>query len=469
MFTIPDLPKILGCSPYRLLIRVSITRLDHSAVETDVTRIIHGLATKYTDHTCVFLHTDEISSELWAKYAKAAPTAFSRAGQSRAKFFGYIKTCLANHSRSLVQRHRFTQKRTGFKPPDQDAPDQEAQRKPTEISLDDPDAHCQVGSDTGLAEIEARDLLTEIVTKCNPLQTLVCRQLARPNATTLALASMDAHRGRPTQAAGSVRIDITRRHLAEGLGMSLETFEKTVLEVKAITRTMTTAIEDFAANAAVAELAKVFDLQIPKHLDQVIIRRLLTIAARDQWQKVDSRVEDLLQTAGAIPPKFNGSTLSCFGVLYQQNHRICNACGQRDSCAVQAKNVGLGDITLSPKLLGTKLTRTPTLLHSHPRNTPPVTASRRDMTIGEFLYANYRRVTHNGEIYFQPKEFTDKTHLIISLSSQLPMRLRFHAPSTDIKAKLVQRGTAYYAPDAASADDVIELINQHTKDAYGPA
>ncbi len=435
-------------------------------MESDIKRIVTSIAIKYTDQSCMFLHQDEIEAECWLKLVKAQPEGALRCNGSRAKFFGYVKTALMNHVRSLVQRHRFTRKRTGLKPPPKNSTVCDFRSyKPHETSLDDPDACLQVGEETDESLEYVNELTKEILENCNAVQQMVFKQLTEPNVDALNLAILESNIGKLPD---KVRIHISRLHMAEGLGLSLEVFEKTVLEVQRITqRVKDMPPEDQAYNCALANLSQLFGLQIPKSTPPMIVRRLLTITARDNWQKVDSKVEDMLHAVGAVAPKFNKSTMSCFGVLYQRGHRICEACGLKESCKIQAANIGLGEITISPKLLGARANRMPYLVPVSPKALPMVTANPRDMEIVEYLAANFRKVTHNGEIYFQPIDFSDKQKLLFCVGDKLiPLRLRFHQPSPAIRAALVVDGKYYIVPEAMPADEVIELIGEHAKSAY---
>jgi hypothetical protein len=253
--------------------------------------------------------------------------------------------------------------------------------------------------------------------------------------------------------------------------VSLDLFEQTVLSLQRITlRVREMKMDDLAAESALVALCRIFGLQLPKSAPPLVVRRCLTLAARDNWQKVDSEVEDLLEKVGAKAPKFNGTSMSCFGVLYQQGNRICSACGLNQSCRVEAENIGLGEITISSKLLGAKLNRTPYILPNADKNSPPPAANERDMEIIEYLFANFQRVTYKGELCFRPKDFTSKQKLIFCTgTSTVPLNLKFCSPSAGLKKELNARGGHYYAPPDMPSEDVIALIDAHTKNAYEPA
>lgn len=444
---------------------------DDPSVQADLQRLATSIARTYTDESCVFLHTDELEAECRAKLSKALANITQKAGKSRANFFALAKTVMKNHVRSLVQRHRFTHKRTGVKPPPRHArnqviemPVESAPRPVREISLDDEDAHMQVGEESEHDQHAFNELVRDITDHCNPLQRLVFEQLNNPNMLALNLARLEATHGKRPE---HVKVNILRTHLAAGLGITVDLFEETVLEIQKITiRVREMKPEDLAYENALAALGQLFQLQIPKATPRLVVSRMLTLAARDNHQKVTSHVEDLLTTVGAAAPKFNATTLACHGVLYQRGHRICENCGLKESCRNAAANIGLGEITISPKLLGAKLQRTAYVV-PQPKGDQLPTANERDYEIIQYLFSNFRRVSHRGDLYFQPKEFTGKQKLLFCVGdSTVPLVLQFRSPSQELRKKLELSADHYCAPAKASAQDVINLINEHTKQAY---
>jgi hypothetical protein len=110
-----------------------------------------------------------------------------------------------------------------------------------------------------------------------------------------------------------------------------------------------------AIDAAVRRLELLFGLQIPRTADALTVKRLLTLAARVNYEKITPEISDTLKTVGApVPVLENTGNLRCFGVVFQRNHSICLRCGLREACAVESANYGLSTITLSPKLVNAK-------------------------------------------------------------------------------------------------------------------
>lgn len=446
-------------------------RLSLTAMQPDIDRLITSLAFHYTDQSCMFLHTDDLESEGQIALVNVITKGWLIRAKSREEFFRILKTAVANRFRSLVQQHRFTQKRTGIKPP----PKHERRisfesNKPNEISLDDPDSHLQV-SDHELGQHEddydTKQLVQDISERCDWFVKAVFQQLIEPDLDTLNLAWLDAHRGKTPD---RVKVSITNVHraLAADPLITPDLFEKAVLCIQNITRKLRAMNpEDEKYDMAVTRLAALFGLQVPKSTKPMVIRRMFTVCARDNWQLINPEVEELLGTVGAVAPRFNKDTMSCLGVLYQKGHKVCESCGVKVSCAAQAANVGLTEITLPPKLLGAKLNRVPIILPNTRRNEPPTTSNLRDMAIVDYLFGHFHRVTHQGETYFQPKDFTDKQKLLFCIGERcIPFRLRFCGPSAELKKKLVCVNKGYYISNALAASAVIELINEHAKTAY---
>ena len=438
-------------------------------MQSDIDRLAASVARNYTDESCVFLHTDELEAECKAHLVNVLEKDWLRRAKTRVDFFRVLKTAMNNRMRSLVQQYRFTQKRTGIKPP----PKHERRidfnsHKPNEISLDDPDAHLQVGEDErGIHEddMDTQELIKEISARLRGVPRTVFQELTNPCEATFSIAWMDAYRG--LQNFDRMKVRITHAHMAEGLDMELEAFEKAVLTIQQVTmRLREMNPEDTRYDAMMAQLSEVFNVQVPKNLSAMHVRRMFTIAARDNWQKVTPEVEEMLGELGAVAPKFDKDSMRCHGVLFQRGHKICEACGVKVSCAAQAANLGLGEITIHPKLLGAKLRRTPYILPS-PTSAPPLTTTERDQTIVDYLFRNFKRVTHQGELYFQPKDFGDKAKLIFCVGqSTIPLRLRFCKPNPFLKRKLVYVNKGYYVTETMPAEEVIELINEHARFAY---
>ena len=445
-------------------------------MESDINRLANSVASRYTDDSCVFLHTDELEAECKRTLVNVLNKGWLTRAKNRVVFFKVLKGSMQNRMRSLVQQYRFTQKRTGIKPPPKGERNLSFESfKPQEISLDDPDAHLQVGEDErGVHEddMDTRELIREITDHLPrgldadgvPVR-MVFEELRQPSHEAFAMAWQDAYRGMTNY--DRMKFRVSHAHRAQALNISLENFEKAVLVIQQVTlRLRDMKPEDQRYEATVNRLAGVLNLQVPRSLPPVIVRRMFTIAARDNWQKVTPEVEADLGELGAVAPKFDKDSMRCHGVLYQRGHKICEACGLKVSCAAQAHNQGLGEITIHPKLLGAKLRRTPYIL-PNPTTEPPATTSERDMVIVDYLFRNFNRVTHLGELYFQPKDFHDKSKLVLSVGeSTIPLKLRFCKPNPLLRRKLAYADKGYYAPDSMAAEEVIETVNEHVRSAY---
>lgn len=225
------------------------------------------------------------------------------------------------------------------------------------------------------------------------------------------------------------------------------------------------------------QLCEEFGLQVPAHIAPFIKRRLFTIAARDNAEKVLKNPElvPLLEAVGAYVPVKMGENLRCFGVLWENNHRVCSACGLQESCMVAAQNVGLDSIKISPRLLGTKLTRTPWLLdkiepsvETDVRSLRVVARSDRDEELIDYLNQHFVAVVRKGEIFYQLPEkmkASDTSAFCVGKPEKI-MELRFCSPSPDVQASLTQvknpKGMpSWVLPDATPLEDAVALINKH--------
>lgn len=459
----------------------ALTSLRFEDLLEDAKRLASSIAAQYTDKTCVFLHTDELESEARMALVNVLEKGWLERAKTRNEFFKVLKTAMCNRMRSLVQQHRFTQKRTGIKPPPKHERSINFEScKPNEISLDDPDAHLQVSEeDQGVHEddFDTKELMREIKARLCTFELMVFQQLVEPNILALMLAQEDSIRKQKPGA--FCKITITEQNKIDGLGLTgddvpqpyvtVEAFQKAVLRIQEVTESLREMNPtDQRYEMALDALAELFHLQIPKSTPPVVVKRMLTIAARDNWQKVTPEVETLLSDVGAVAPKFDRDSMRCYGVLYLKGHRLCESCGVKVGCSTQAANIGLGEITIHPKLLGAKLRRTPYLVPVAATEKPLLTSSMRDNDIVSYLSSGkFKRVTHQGDLYFQPKDFPDKQKMLFCLgSSSIPLRLRFCNPSQALRKKLLYQNKGYYASELLSAQEVIGLIDEHAKSAY---
>jgi hypothetical protein len=220
-------------------------------------------------------------------------------------------------------------------------------------------------------------------------------------------------------------------------------------------------------SATIAQLKSVFGVQIPPTTDDMVIRRLFTIAARDQYSKINPQVAEMLESIGAKVPRVHKDMVSCHGVLYQPQAKQCQACGLNKSCQVEAANLGLTRITLSPRLLGSRQVRSPVILATF-EETRPVAASYDEAEIVSYLEDSFTLFKRKDEFFYGLNAETaeKQQQLLFGLGSQtLPLRLRFCSPSEEMKSKLVLKGKGWYPPEGMATPEVIELIDQHSTEA----
>jgi hypothetical protein len=397
------------CVDVRVLLVTAPPRFCFEDVEVDVRRLITKHAVRYTDPTCCALHTDNLEGEGWAAFNNVLQKRWHYRARTRSEFFRVTKAAVANRMRSMVQQHRFTEKRTGIKPVSKEErkrqmslPSFEHEHtreltKPIEISLNDPDAHLQVEDlhETPMIaeELDAKALEAEIARRCSPIELVALKELLEPSAGALFYAQLDTFRGKRS---ARVQVTITDRHRILGAGFKPGQFEEAVLRIQEITTCVMNA-EDAPYQAALDKMEQVFDLQIPRHISPSVVRRMLTVAAADNWAKVTPEVEAVLTELGAVAPKFNAAgSINCFGWLHEANNPVCESCGIKVNCAAKVANLALNEITIHPKLLGAKLNRVPVLLPA-PRGGLPPTSTLRDMEI-VLRYVTYAIFTGDASV-----------------------------------------------------------------------
>lgn len=471
--------------------RPEYRRPDLKEMMPDIGRVINSIAHQFTDQSCPHLHFDELVSQGYEKLAKLIDKGVLERLPNRQEFFRFFKTTINNHVKGQVHKYRFTMKRTGVRPPPRGEVNFES-TKPVEISLDDPEANLQVGEEqvNQYADLKDTELYHHLINFMSPIEKFVFDQLLSPNALAWSYAELDGHRGRKV---GSVKdAGIKAIHLALGLGLPLDYFEETLARVKEIvekhTDPQSETDEEARYNHSIKLLEEVFHVQIPRSLDKMLARRLLTIAARVNHTKVTDDVKQHLEEVGAkAPPPLHGNVLPCFGQLYQKNNRICSSCGIQASCRAEAMNLGLGDITIHPKLLGAKSTRIPALI---PRSMMPaepsseatetviedgneqptqiVPTSQRDEEILNYLQGHFRSTKYNNELYFKHKDKLAKPRFIFWIGPRPngPLLLRFCKPSPSLKEKTQTIKNGSYLPDNCTPDEAIALIDQHAQETF---
>jgi hypothetical protein len=484
--------------------------LTYDEVRTDCDSVVASVARQYTDQSCVELHYEDLISEGNRKITECINKGvFERFSGRRSELFRWIKTCVNNHIKGLVHRYRGTYKRTGLRPPAKGETNWGFRPKP-EVSLDDPEANIRLPHHHEPRFSNFPSLKADMAVILNPVEFLVFRQLVEPDDAALTFAMQDAYRGR--RGYGELRVRVTSEHMACALGLAQDQFLQVQASVQRKVKDYMSDPKsaDVARNAAVTSLEKTFRLHIPRSVEPVVVRRLLTLAARANPELVDQKVATLLESAGAKVPKFDaGGNLNCFGVLYQRENRVCASCGLRESCAIEAANYGLGEVTLSPKLLGAKgSARTATFTDSPaeaieamgaaPLAPPPpraepltetpleeasashsrvyrkaVPQTQREDEIEAHLYDQFRPMMFTDDLYFKhrvEREDRKSRHCFwLGRVDNLPgghFALRFCKPSDALKDRLLHHDVSYYLPPDCSIEEAIRLIDQHADEAF---
>lgn len=434
-------------------------------IYSDCQHVIDNVARTYTDVTCPELQFEELQAEGRKRLAILIDKGYLERTKNRHDFFRCFATVLKRAVCSLVQRHRFTEKRTGVKPPPRGQRfDSENRLKTVEVHVDDPDCNIQVADTHEQVDSpsEFAELLEEFSQPLSALEKLVLNQLVHPNELAWAHCFVESRRGRHANAA--IKLKLKHADYAYGLGIQEQLFSDCVLSIqKKITQLRRMSTEQQQArvryHAALTQLAKVFNLQIPP-VDDIVIRRMLTLAARDQIEKVSDDVKALLQEVGAVVPVKMGKDriLSCFGVLFSRVSPRCASCGIKKPCEVKARSVGLTEITPSPELIGYRNIRIPVVSSDEPPEDTP-----REMEIMAYLDENFERGTPRGHLSFRHR---DTLRWIVQVDRGLKNQflVKFIAPSEGLGQKLVNYGKAQVADLDASAADVIALIDQHAKE-----
>lgn len=471
----------------------------------DINRVIASIAQRYTDPSCPQLNFEDLVAEGNLKLAQLIDKGIvdrspktKRPWPNRTEFFAYLKTVVNNHVKGLVHQHCYTIKRTGIKPPPRGVINFNGPTKPIKISLDDPESGLQLGETLDESAGNFRELHGEISEILTPIERLVFDQLVSPNVSALIAAELGAYRG---QSFSSVKIRIRYHHMAYGLGISLDQFLAVQADIqKKVKKYMESNRPEDETKyiSAINALEEFFSLQIPRSTPQVVVRRLLTLSAHAAVPRVLSSPDIMahLRLVGAKIPEVredDSKTLSCFGILYDAKDNPCQICGRRDACRTETCNAGLEDITISPKLLGGKLTKSAQLvdksiaithsvsaptaiavsdaegLEDTPYRAVPVSTSTRDEEILFYVNSNFRQRAYNNQIYFSHKDSTPsgKVKYIFWMASDgSEFKFRFCNPSEAIKAKTVRVGNGYYLQNSFSVAQSIELINQHGEESF---
>lgn len=457
----------------------------------DIDRLVRSIIASSTDHSNVNLQFDEMYGELMLKLAQIL-SRHDLYFANRGKFFGFLKLALTRHKKTLIQRHVFTEKRTGIKRKSRAKEHEEPNvydpvprniydddpRKMVKIELDD-DEHGvsnYFGVESGREQVDSIESISQLIdTYLTWIEAGVLRQEMEPNdsAYCYALAEHD-------ETGKNGKFKIRDLHKAQGIGMELHAYKKVLnrcrikLEPFIKGKSMSDT-EIHPDRLAELQLCEIFNIQVPSHVDPLVKKRCFTIAARDNYDKVTAEVAELLERVGANIPKKHGDVLGCFGVLVERGHRACTLCSLEEPCAVEATKVGLArpDFQIDKRLLGTKATKTPMIL---PRIDPPEAGEKpvkvaalmvlsdcdRDEEIMAFLNESMQPTLHEGEIFYKLPDKNQKRLFCVGQPERL-MQLRFCNPSDKLKSELVPtgKGPAWIVPSDMSLGDAKTLMNEH--------
>jgi len=150
------------------------------------------------------------------------------------------------------------------------------------------------------------------------------------------------------------------------------------------------------------------------------------------------------------------------------------------TCMAAAKNLGLDSIKISPRLLGTKLARTPMILSTVE---PSAEAAARVMEVKprtevdeevlNYLNEHLRAVFREDEIYYQVPEVKNIYPFCVGTPERL-MELRFCNPTPALKKSLKQTNKgkglpSWVVPDEAPLEQIFSLINEHISSVIADA
>lgn len=456
---------------FRIFHRPHMRPFDWDECYPDLEGVIRKIAINYTDTRRVVLHTEELVAEGWLKVGKLYDAGEFDHIPNRLEFFKYVTTCVMNHIVGLVNREVFTAKRSGIKLSERD--DTTSYASPT-VSLEGVTenlSYAETLEDEKSSSFLDNDiLLRDVRSLLTPAERMVLDQLVEPNSETFAYATLSSNVNRRQGTPFHLRIK--PEDYANGLGIPVELFSHLHTSLKGKVARYMADQETDIFGPELRQLEEIFEVKVPPTLPLQVIRRLFTLAARDQHAKVTPDVEILLRRVGAkVPTPIAPGTLSCFGVLYQEGHRICSACSMRKSCATEARNAGLGEITLSPKLLGQKLTRIPAIIAGK-KHAEPAFSTPDDEEVWSYLLETLERDDDDILTTFSMKE-TGKPVLQVETPEEQTggglFRVRVLRPDSTLYPLLEKSGKVYYIPDGLKASESIRIIDLHLNKSYGSA
>lgn len=455
----------------------------YEEMQGDMGIIINKVIAPYVSQSIVELHFEELVAECWHKTTKMNSEGLIDRCRTRSEFFAQYKTAIFNHICSLVQKHVYTEKRTGIKPPPKNQRNQpgsantEQTTRSVEVRIDDPNSNVQLSElESGDDSAEYRQILEEVACRLTYLEQGVLNQLLSPNDASLFYAKLEAEIGREENE--PLRVRIRQEHLARGLGISLEQFREIHESIKQKCLFMKNQkdAEDPRYAAAMATLVQFFQMQIPRSIDEKTCKRAILIAARHQFDRMKDNegIKNAMRICDIPIPEVRNDRYRCYGVMFQKHHRTCNNCGVREGCELKASNFGLGEIALSPKLLGARHARVAVVSAGRPIT--ECLTDEREEEILAFMDENFRRVAQGKLIHFRHKDRTAPTganeQMIFTLENVSPLKLRFINPAEELKGSLKSEHTpkggrrAWFLPQDLKMDEALNLIRTHAKTTF---
>jgi len=449
-------------------------------MQPDINRLAASIARTRSDPSSYALGQEDLIAECYYKLSLLITRDRIQRLPNRYEAFKFIKTVFNNHAKSLVSKHRLTLKRGARKPDEEDLGDEQeislnserathfnSSTKNTDLSSDDPDQHMQLSDPTSGWSPES-NFIDDVACYLNPMELMILKEFNEPSERTRFFAEYDSMVGRKATGPRPV-ITFSEKNHADGLGMELSQFKRVLksLREKLLWIKMNEATpQEIGWNRAITRLEEAFDLQIPQSIEKAIVRRLLTVAAVDQFDKVEasSQIQADLQLIGAKIPERRAGVTACYGIMYQKNNRTCIACGLNSACREEATNFGLGDITLDSRLLGAKQFRVPVVVSNTPE--PANIMSPRDEEIYNYLRGSFAAQVGAKELIFKHKD-SNRIVAIVHLSPLFEIKL--YNPSDVLIPSLTKEGASFYIPEDLSAEDAILLISQHANETFASA
>ncbi len=430
----------------------------------DITKISRGFASKYEDKSCPQLGYEDIIGECNKKIAELVTKDKLTCYKHREEAFKVIRSVLGNHIKGIVSRNKFTIKRGYVKSSDDDY-----HAKNVNISIDDEESAIQIEEHYKDAKYyDVEEYLKNYKSYFNLVELAVLRDFGNPSEETMFYVILDAYTHKITGKSKCLNIKkISPDNRAKGLGLSLEEYNKIVERIKSKImwlKNNEVSSDEIEWNAAIQRLEEKLGVNIPSSAPKLMVRRLLTLAARDRYIDIinDKKILADLNIVGAKIPEVKAGRLACFGVLFHKNNRSCCACDIRSNCETESKNYGLDDITLSPQLLAEKELRTPVVYVK----SSCVINNSEDENFYTFMCENFHAVEKDGCIFFGHKEVSkEKYGFLFKLENKEDgFKLEFIEPCEEAKRSLINKNNTWFADSSINYDAIIGLVNNHASE-----